>query len=346
MSLAFVSPMTFAGQLDAIDPASVRVGDLHFSPPWFQLLALAAMPVSAKLALGAAGDGCYLPLMTSDELPGQVHGLSNFYTPLFALLNEAQVDRRRLGELAGQLRDRAAGFHGARFSPMDPESLSWSALRDAFSNAGWLTDDYFIFGNWYHPVGGQSYADYLAARPSPLRNTLARAQRRLEKDAGYSLRICPGQDLTDADIDAFVTVYNRSWKKPEPYPDFIPGLCRLAARAGWLRLGIVRLDGRPVAAQLWLVGNGKANIVKLAYDRDYAKTSAGTVLSAALMRHVIDVDRVDEIDYLIGDDAYKRDWMSCRRERRGLIAFNPAFPRGLLGAARHSAGKLKRRFFG
>lgn len=57
------------------------------------------------------------------------------------------------------------------------------------------------------------------------------------------------------------------------------------------------------------------------------------------MEHVIDIDRVAEIDYLIGDDLYKRDWVSCRRERRGLIAFNPAFPLGWLGAIRHFAGK-------
>lgn len=346
MKPVFGSPLTVVGQLAAIDPASISTDDIHFSLQWFQLLASTAMPVGAKLSLGVAGETCYLPLMTSPEFPGCLHGLSNFYTPLFALLNEAQVDRRKLEELARQLRQRIAGFYEARFSPMDPESLSWSVLRDAFANAGWQVDDYFIFGNWYHPVAGQSYADYLAARPSPLRNTLARARRRLEKNAGYSLRICTGEDLDDADIDAFVSVYNRSWKKPEPYPDFIPGLCRLAAREGWLRLGIIHLDARPVAGQLWLVANGKANIVKLAYDQEYAKTSAGTVLTAALMRHVIDIDRVEEIDYLIGDDPYKRDWMSCRRERRGLIAFNPSFAKGLLGAARHFAGKLKRRFLG
>jgi len=344
MKQAFVSSKIFAGQLDGLDASSLCINDLHFSPKWFQLLALTAMPASAKLALGIAGESCYLPLMTSAESPGRVFGLSNFYTPLFALLNEAQADRRRLVELAANLRIRSAGIHEARFTPMDPESPSWFALRDAFTKAGWLVDDYFIFGNWYHPVKGTSYADYLATRPSQLRNTLTRARRRLEKTEGYSLRLCTGRDLSEADIDAFVAVYNRSWKKPEPFPDFIPGLCSLAAREGWLRLGIIRLDRRPIAVQLWLVASGKANIVKLAYDQDFAKTSAGTVLTAALMEHVIDIDRVAEIDYLIGDDPYKRDWVSYRRERRGLIAFNPAFLCGWLAAIRHFAGKLKRLF--
>ena len=34
-----------------------------------------------------------------------------------------------------------------------------------------------------------------------------------------------------------------------------------------------------------------------------------------LMRHVIDVDQVREVDFGSGDDAYKKDWMSDRRER-------------------------------
>jgi CelD/BcsL family acetyltransferase involved in cellulose biosynthesis len=97
-----------------------------------------------------------------------------------------------------------------------------------------------------------------------------------------------------------------------------------------------------MAAQLWLVVAGKAHIVKLAYDRDYFKTSVGTVLSAALFRHVIDVDRVEEIDYLIGDDRYKQDWMSLRRERRGVIAFNPRTVSGIVLAIRHIAGKFWR----
>jgi len=41
------------------------------------------------------------------------------------------------------------------------------------------------------------------------------------------------------------------------------------------------------------------------------------VLTAALMQHALDVDRVQTVDYLIGDDAYKREWMSHRREPAG-----------------------------
>ena len=66
-------------------------------------------------------------------------------------------------------------------------------------------------------------------------------------------------------------------------------------------------------------------------------------MTAALCRHVIDEDRVEEIDFLIGDDAYKQDWMSARRERWGVVAFNPGTLRGKLGALRHYLGAWWRR---
>ena len=48
-----------------------------------------------------------------------------------------------------------------------------------------------------------------------------------------------------------------------------------------------------------------------------------------MMAHVIEQDGVSTVDYLTGDDNYKRDWMSTRRERRGIAAYNTGTPPGL-----------------
>jgi CelD/BcsL family acetyltransferase involved in cellulose biosynthesis len=60
------------------------------------------------------------------------------------------------------------------------------------------------------------------------------------------------------------------------------------------------------------------------------------------MEHVIDRDKVSVVDYLTGDDGYKKDWMTHRRERWGIVAFNPRSLRGLLRAARHFGGRATR----
>ncbi|MDZ4313975.1 MAG: GNAT family N-acetyltransferase [Azonexus sp.] len=331
--------------LAANSPA--KISDPHLSLEWFLLLAETAMPAGAQLSLcrascSAARTPSYLPLLTLPDKPEKIFSLSNFYTPLFGMVDEVHADHRQLENLTRQLKASRQKCSELYFSPMDPASPSFSQLRCACQKSGWLVDDYFNFGNWYLPVDSNA-TTYLAARPAKLRNTLRRAEKRLAQMPGYKLQIVQGGNSgLDEAIAAFVNVYNRSWKNPEPFPQFIPGLCQLAAAKGWLRLGVLYLGDKPVAAQLWLVAEGKTHIVKLAYDKDYAYTSAGTVLSAALFRHVIDVDRSIEIDYLIGDDPYKQDWMTQRRERRGIVAFNIYRWRGLLAALRHFAGKVRR----
>ena len=105
-----------------------------------------------------------------------------------------------------------------------------------------------------------------------------------------------------------------------------------------------RFDGVAALEINHLIGDAPREIhVVRNYDERFAKDSVGTVLSILLMEHVIEVDKVKEVDYLTGDDPYKRDWMSHRRERWGIMAFNPRTLHGLLAAARHKGGHAARR---
>jgi CelD/BcsL family acetyltransferase involved in cellulose biosynthesis len=176
-----------------------------------------------------------------------------------------------------------------------------------------------------------------------LKNTLNRKRRKLEKTGRAKIEIVTGGQQLDTAIDAYMKVYLSSWKQPEPYPQFVPGLIRACAAMGALRLGIIYVDSEPAAAQLWIVHHGNALIYKLAYDERFADLSVGTILSATLFQHALDVDKVTEVDYLSGDDAYKKDWMSERRERWGILALNPRTPRGVLAIARHVGGRAIKR---
>jgi CelD/BcsL family acetyltransferase involved in cellulose biosynthesis len=93
-----------------------------------------------------------------------------------------------------------------------------------------------------------------------------------------------------------------------------------------MRLGLAYVDGKPVAAQFWTVENGAALIHKLAHVEDAVAASPGTLLSAALFQHVIDVDGVRIIDFGTGNDAYKRDWMEEVRPRYRLNMYWPNHP--------------------
>ncbi|EGV28480.1 hypothetical protein ThidrDRAFT_3708 [Thiorhodococcus drewsii AZ1] len=324
--------------------------DPHLTADWLALLKRTALPRHTQVLNLPVGPreqphACHLPLMRLAASPWRVESLATFYSPIVGPVDGCPPDPQGLRDVLRRIRrDRQSPTAVIDLAPLCPQSPFFAVSVTALRRAGWLVGRYFRFGNWYTTIKTPNFADYLAERPSAVRNTLRRARRKLERQANAELVVQTAlDDSLESAIADYQAVYARSWKQPEPYPEFIPELCRLAAARGWLRLGLVRIQGHPVAAQLWMVEDGRAQIVKLAYDEAYRALSVGTLLTAELMRHAIEEDRVTEIDYLMGDDAYKRDWTPQRRERHGIIAFNPRQPRGLIQAVRHLAGVLLKR---
>jgi CelD/BcsL family acetyltransferase involved in cellulose biosynthesis len=135
-------------------------------------------------------------------------------------------------------------------------------------------------------------------------------------------------------------VYAASWKPPEPYPAFIRRLAVGLADTGALRLALLHLDARPIAAQLWIAWRGTATLYKLAHDTAFAALSPGTVLTMRMLERLLDEERVAELDLGAGDDPYKRLWAAKRRKRIGLVAFDPLTVRGAAAALRHLPGSL------
>ncbi len=277
----------------------------------------------------------------------RLSGLSSYYTSLFGpVLDPDDPDVQGvLGALASAIARDEIRWDRIDLHPLALDGPVFPALVKAFRDAGFAAQSYFCFGNWYLPVGGRSYAEYFETLPSQLKNTVTRKKKQLEK-LKSRIVVCRDEAGLEEAVGAYERIYAVSWKVPEPYPHFISGLCRTCAALGCLRLGIVYLDDQPVAAQIWIVHAGIAAIYKLAYDERFAKLSAGSILTAHLMEHVIDTDKVHEVDYLTGDDAYKKDWMSDRRERWGIAAFNLRTPLGMLAAAWHFGARAAKRTLG
>ena len=269
--------------------------------------------------------------------PKTLGSLANYYSALFGpLLEPGSPDlQATLDALAGAIARDERRWDVVNLHPLAQDDKIFPGLAAAFGRAGLLVQTYFCFGNWYHEVNNQPFSEYLATRSSRLSKTGKRSRRILESGTRFRFELFTGVEGLDRGIADYNIVYNSSWKVPEPYPDFMSGLMRACAEQRWLRLGIAYMDGVPAAAQVWIVVNGTASIFKMAYDERYAKESVGTVLSSLLMERVIDVEKVRVVDYLSGDDAYKRDWMSLRRERWGIMAFNLRTPLGLAAAMRH-----------
>jgi hypothetical protein len=277
--------------------------------------------------------GARMLLYRDPREPHTLKSTSNFYTILspatFGASRDSAIEAVR--ELAG-----VSGVGVLELRPLDPEDRATLEVERALRSLRWYTRRSAAFGNWHLPCAGMSFDRYLEERPAQLRNTL----RRKSKKFPGRIEIFIGGEGLEAAIATYHHVYSQSWKRPEPYAAFVPGWMRICAERGWLRLGIAWLSEAPIAAQFWFVYAGRAHIYKLAYDEAHREHSAGTILTARLMEHVLDVDHVAEVDYGSGDDGYKRDWMTARRERIILTACNTRTLHGALRAARECMGKL------
>ena len=281
--------------------------------------------------------GMCIPLV--QELPDSgLSSLSNYYSGLFGPEIRKNfgfsTDKIQWFEAINSLRT-LPGSHIVRLQPLDADNKCWVALEKNLVQNGFWTRKFFCFGNWYQKVPTEGFEKYWAERPSALVNTVRRGKRRLDAAGQWHIDMhtgsCASESLERA-IKAYEEVYARSWKQPEPCTQFMPGLMHLAAEKGWLRLGILWLKNEPVAAQFWLTTAEKANIYKLAYAKGFEKFSVGSILTAAMMQHAMDIDRVSEVDYLTGDDGYKVDWMEKRRQRTGLFAIDLKKKEGWLAA--------------
>jgi CelD/BcsL family acetyltransferase involved in cellulose biosynthesis len=285
-----------------------------------------------------------LPLRSDRiALVGSIHasglaGLSNYYTSLFAPL----CVPGREPEIASALVEAMSQATVVDLNPVASDSSLLAHAEREWALRGYSVERYFRFGNWYLQVGGRSSGQYLQSLPGQLKSTLQRKGKKLRARADVTIRIVTQAAEVPAAMDAYEAVYRSSWKHAEPHADFIRSVATEFAARGWLRLGLIEIGSRPAAAQIWFVYRKTASIFKLAYDEEFAVHSVGSTLTSTLMQHAIDVDGVEVVDYLCGDDSYKRDWMSARRERIGVRAVRRASWPGLVSLASTLAKRARK----
>lgn len=296
-------------------PATARAAG--FASPfdragWFDLLeAHGFAGCGRRDAHGSTGEtAAWMPLRV--DRPGAFAALANWYSfsvrPLFI------GDGDRAGALRALWSDLRRHANRLTLYPVADPAEIVGALRAA----GWWVLATPAGDRHWLDLGDMDHDTWWAGRPGALRNTV---QRKAKKG------IVDIQLLTAFDPEswaAYENIYAASWKPEEGHPALLRAFAEAESREGRLRMGIARIDGVPVAAQYWTVEDGTAFIHKLAHVEDSLKASPGTLLSAALFRHVIEVDGVKRVDFGTGNDGYKRDWMNRHDPLWRIEAFNPA----------------------
>lgn len=339
------------------DPLFLAAAEESFflTRDWFTMLAANILGPADELRLYGVEDSAGRPLillptraMSRSGLSRPLVALANFYTMSFAPIGPAVAPERAeaLRALARHIAGERPRWTRLEFSAMDPAAEDFTLFTEALRESGFLVSTHLQAVNWYEPVDGRGYGDYLPARPSVLKNMLRRRARKLAREHDYHIDVITGEDGLDAALADYQRIYAASWKEPETYPNFMADLIRLCAARGTLLLGILYVDGAPMAGQLWIAHRRGTTIYKLAYDPAFERYSVGTILTAHLMEYAIETRNTPEVDFGLGDDAYKQHWMSDRREKWAITGCNPRTLAGGRAALRDLGGRIYRSLIG
>lgn len=245
---------------------------------------------------------------------------STFYEPIY-LGNEEDLPGA-LDSLFKYLRNNRVLYIKA-YGFLSESSLLRS-IGNAAISSNFTVDRFDCYGNWYLKVSSSDYDSYYNSRPSQLKNTIKRRSKKILKDFDSVEYVLVSDNSVDIEkyIADYEKIYAKSWKIDEPYKEFIRNIIRYHAGNGSLRMGLAYLNHTVAAAQIWFYIDSVSYIFKLAYDPDYRDTSVGTLLTDYLFRHSISIDNATKIDYLTGDDPYKKDWVDIRDQVVGVELFN------------------------
>ncbi len=159
--------------------------------------------------------------------------------------------------------------------------------------------------NINHLVKISTFSDYWSNRPKKLINTVKRKTKCLtSKNCKFEIVTSP----CASQINDYWQVYNNSWKISEPDTYFVNWVINHHANCHKLFMGFFYIDGQPAAAQIWLVNDDSYHIFKLAQDKKYDTLSPGTLLTEYMIKTATNTKNT-EINFLLGDDEYKKMWM-------------------------------------
>jgi CelD/BcsL family acetyltransferase involved in cellulose biosynthesis len=153
------------------------------------------------------------------------------------------------------------------------------------------------------------------------------------KTLGKSLRYdarrldkLPVEITTGREVEVFLELHHRRWRKrglPGAFLGRAAGFHRewteVAEREGWLRMTVLRHEGRAVGALYGMQMGAAAYYYQAGFDPEAKAISPGTLLVAHAIRTAIE-EGAKVFDFMRGDEPYKRRWKPTRelRNRRYL----------------------------
>jgi CelD/BcsL family acetyltransferase involved in cellulose biosynthesis len=166
-------------------------------------------------------------------------------------------------------------------------------------------------------LAGMDWNGYRRTRSRNFRDQIGRRERRLQREHALHYRLSTDPDRLDADLGVLFDLHRARWgARSNAYEGtrerFHREWAAAAQRAGWLRLWLLELDGRPVAAWQGLRFAETEFYYQAGRDPAFEAKSVGSVLLAHTIRAAAE-DGVREYRLLRGGEPYKARFASGDR---------------------------------
>jgi CelD/BcsL family acetyltransferase involved in cellulose biosynthesis len=242
-----------------------------------------------------------LPFYLAAARPGRLvrllgHGAGDRLGPICS-----PADRLRLGRaFRAAVRARRWG-NALVLAEQLPAEESWSALLGGRV----LSRE----GTPVARIETRSWDAFLASRSANLRQQIRRKERKLAREHDLRYRLVEDPDELPAALDALFALHRARWggeagtgfARSEAFHRDFAGQ---ALAHGWLRLWLLELEGRPVAAWQGFRYAGADWYYQMGRDPDWERHSVGLVLLAHTLRDCVEAG-LGEYRFLRGGEAYK-----------------------------------------
>jgi CelD/BcsL family acetyltransferase involved in cellulose biosynthesis len=313
------------------DALADRTGATPFlRPGWVAAWARAFAPRRLEI-LAASRDGRLVGVLPVVRGLGGARSATNAHSPHFEVLgDDPAVVRRLVDELyAGRPRSVTLAY-------LDPAQEGCAAVLAGARAARYRVTARIMLRSPYVAVDGDHDA-YLRARRAGFLADLRRRRRRLAEQGEVTFEASQGGTSSGAVLDELLALEATGWKAARgtaiasraSTQRFYADVTAWAAARGIVRLLVLRLDGRPLAALLGVQDDGVHYLLKGGFDLAYARYSPGQLVLAEAIGHAF-ADGLRRVELGGGADPYKLQWTYTVRDRVGVRAFAPTV-RGSLG---------------
>lgn len=307
------------------DALADRAGATPFARPgWFAAWGRAFAPRRLEV-LAARRDGQLAGVLALTRGPAGTRSAANAHTPHFEILGrDAPVLRLLVDELyAGRPRSVTLAY-------LDPAAPAWAAALAGAGAAGYRRATRAALRVPCVTVAGE-HETYRRGRRRGFLADLRRRRRRLAECGAVTFEACEGEPRSGPLLEELLVLEAAGWKAARGTAiagrastrRFYAAVTAWAAARGTLRLLVLRLDGRPLAALLGVQEDGVHYLLKGGFDPQYARYSPGQLVLAQTIERGF-ADGLRRIELGGGADAYKLQWADTVRDLVAMSAFAPS----------------------